>query len=151
MAKQFSRILVPVSGEEPDDEAVALACNLAKDGRSLISVLYVIQVPRPLPLDAEIPSETAKGEGVLQQMEKIGQQNKRHLEGQIIQARDVGPAVLYEIIQQKVDLVVVGTSVQGRYGTPSLSEPVAYLLKHAPCQVIVSREPQRRHGEPDAE
>ena len=139
MATEFSRILVPVSGHTLDENTVSLACRLARDSGSSIAVLYVIPIPRALPLDAEIATETARGEQVLQRMEELGKKHKRRLEGHIIQARDVGPAVVLEAVERRVDLIVMGLWEHHRYGAPTLGDTVPHILKYAPCQVLVNR------------
>ncbi len=140
MGTLYNQILVPVSGQAVDDEAVELACSLANGRKSRVSVLYVIAVARTLPLDAEIPRETARGEEVLQHLERIGRRHKCKIEGLIVQARDVGPAVVQEAAECRGDLIVVGMPAERRYGAPSLGESVPYILKYAPCQVVVTRE-----------
>ncbi len=134
------QVLVPVSGEPVDDETVALACDLAKPTKGLVRVLYVIQMPWSLPLDAEVPEDTAKGEQVLQHMERIGKSHKCKVEGEILQARDVGSTVVQEAVDRKAELIVVGLPSRREYGMPSLGDTVPYILKHAPCRVVVTRE-----------
>jgi nucleotide-binding universal stress UspA family protein len=142
VAQKVSRILVPVSGSPFDEEVVSLACDIGHDAKAAVWVLYVLQVPRALPLDAEVPAEAARGEQVLQQMERLGKARKCKLEGEILQARDVGPAVVDEAVARNVDLIVAGASYQEHYGSPTLGEVVPYLLKHSPCRVLVYRASQ---------
>ena len=62
---EFSNLLVPVFGTKLDDDIVATAGRLAAaeqedgggDGESHLEVVYVIEVPLTLPLDAELPPE----------------------------------------------------------------------------------------------
>ena len=67
---EFNKILVPVAGTEADDEALTLACQLAKKNKAKIWAVYVITVKRALPLDADIEAEIkslrAKGAEVLE-------------------------------------------------------------------------------------
>ena len=48
-----SRILVPVNGNPTDQEAVALACEIARRAKSAVYAIYVIEVKRTLPLDVD--------------------------------------------------------------------------------------------------
>ncbi len=137
---EFSEVLVPVTGQPVDDEAVTLACELAKPHKGLVRVLYVILVPRTLPLDAEVSEETAQGERVLQRMEALGKAQKCKLEGEILQARHIGTAVVQEAEDRKVPLIVLSLPYRLQYGVPSLGNVAPYILKHAPCRVLVSRE-----------
>ena len=54
---EFHKILVPIRGTAADDEAVRLACKLAKIYKSKVYAVYVITIKRSLPLEAEIDSE----------------------------------------------------------------------------------------------
>ena len=58
---EVKRVLLPVHGDDPDQESLQLACKLTKESKGKVYVLYVIEVSRQLPLDADISSETARG------------------------------------------------------------------------------------------
>ena len=51
------KILVPVVGTETDDEAMRLACGLAKKNKGKIWAVFVIALKRDLPLEAEVEPE----------------------------------------------------------------------------------------------
>ena len=53
---EFHKILVPVVGTEADEEAMKLACRLAKKDKGKVWSVYVVTIKRALPLDAEIES-----------------------------------------------------------------------------------------------
>ena len=108
--------------------------------------LYVIEIPRRLPLDAEIAWRSAEGERVLQQMELIGKQHKCKVDGEILQARSLGAAVVDEAVQRSADLIVASASYEEHFGIPTLGEVVPYLLKHSPCRVMVYRDAQPADG-----
>lgn len=142
MADRLKTALVPVTGNPLDGEAVALACDLVKPAKGRVWVLYVIEIPRRLPLDAEMAWRSAEGERVLQQMELIGKQHKCKVEGEILQARALGVAVVDEAVQRSADLIIATTSYEEHFGMPSLGEVVPYLLKYSPCRVMVYRDAQ---------
>ena len=48
------KIFLPVCAEAGDDEAFHLACGLAKQAKGKIYAIYIIEVKRDLPVDAEI-------------------------------------------------------------------------------------------------
>lgn len=146
MTDSLKTALVPVTGNALDGEMIALACDLVRPSKGMVWVLYVIEVPRQLPLDAEIASESAQGERVLQEMERIGKQRKCKIEGEIIQARTLAVAVVDEAVQRSADLIVASASYQEHFGTPSLGEVVPYLLKYSPCRVMIYRDSQAAAG-----
>lgn len=135
------RILVPVSGGPSDDEAISLACLIARQTRAEIICIYVIEVKRTLPLDAELEPETERGEAVLDQAERTARPFEQELQTELIQARDVGTAIVDEATERGIDLIVLGISYQRRFGEFDLGQTVPYVLKNAPCRVCVWRAP----------
>ena len=138
---ELDKILVPVSGNSADEEAIKLACSLAKRSKAKIYVVYIIQVKRSLPLDAEIESEIKKAEEVLTRAEDIAAEEDYEAETDLLQAREVGPAIVDEAMEKDVDLILMGISYKKRFGMFSLGVVVPYVLKEAPCRVMLLREP----------
>lgn len=138
---EFDKILVPVSGNGADEEAVKLACNLAKKSKAKIYVVYIIQVKRSLPLDAEIESEIKKAEEVLTRAEDIAAEQDYEVETDLLQAREAGPAIVDEAMERDVDLILMGIGYKKRFGIFSLGVAVPHVLKEAPCRVLLCREP----------
>jgi len=134
---EFHNILVPVSGTEVDEEAIKLACRLAKKDKAKLIAVYVIPIDRTLPLDAELESEVEKAERILDHMENIAAGESCALETDLLQARDAAPTIVDEAIQREADLIVIGTTYQRRFGQFSLGDIIPHVLKHAPCRVIL--------------
>jgi nucleotide-binding universal stress UspA family protein len=134
---EFHSILVPVNGSPADEEAIKLACRLAKKDKAKIMAVYTIPIDRTLPLDAELEAEVEKAERVLDRMESIGAGESCAVETDLLQARDAAPAVVDEAIQREADLIVIGTAYQRRFGQFSLGDLIPHVLKHAPCRVIL--------------
>ncbi len=134
---EFRKILVPVIGTEADEEAVKLACSLGKKNKAEIWIVYVITVKRSLPLDAEIESEIRKAEDILGHMESIAEEQDYEIDTDLLQARDAGPTIVDEAVERKVDLILMGVKYKRRFGQFSLGNVVPYVLKNAPCRVIL--------------
>ena len=135
------RILVPVHGDEADEQALRLACSFAKKGRGSVFVLYVVEVERNLPLDSSMLAETERADAVLDRMELIAKREKCTVDVELLQAREAGPAVVDEAIERRADLIVMGLSYKRHKGEFSLGTTVPYVLMKAPCRVWVSRDP----------
>ena len=138
---KVSSVLVPVTGDSIDQQMVRLACELLESRRSSVHILYVIEVGRGVPLDADVAPAASKGEEVLKDMVRVARNYKCTLEAELVQARKAGAAVVQEAVDKGVDAIVLGTPYQERFGSFSLGESIPYILEHAPCRVIVSREP----------
>ena len=136
-----SSVIVPVRGEHCDSDVVRFACEMLNTQRGgSLHILYVIEVERGLPVDAEIALATAKAEEVLNSLEDVAKSYKCSTEAELVQARQAGTAVVQEAVSKGVDTIVLGLPYKERYGTFSLGETVPYVLKNAPCRVIVWRD-----------
>ncbi|MCD6453645.1 MAG: universal stress protein [Dehalococcoidales bacterium] len=133
----FQRILVPVTNSRADKEAVKLACRLAKQDKSEIRAIYIITIKRDLPLDAQIESEIQKAEDILAQTEKVAKQQNCKVDSEVLQAREVGSAIINEATEGEADLILMGVTYKKRFGEFSLGNIVPYVLKNAPCRVIL--------------
>ena len=134
---EFHKILVPIIGTEADEEAMKLACRLAKKDKGKIWAVYVITVQRTLPLDAEIEPEIQKAEDILGHMEMVAEEQDYEVETDVLQAREAGPAIIDEAVERGVDLILIGVKYKRRFGQFSLGNVVPYVLKNSPCPVIL--------------
>ena len=57
---EAKRVLLPVHGDEIDQDSLQLACKLTKESKGKIYVLYVIEVGRGVPLDADVAPAASK-------------------------------------------------------------------------------------------
>ena len=137
---KVSRLLVPVAGHATDEEAIQIACSVARRHKARIYVIYVIEVKRNLPLDAELEPEQEKGEKVLDQAEQVASVLDSTIETELLQAREVGPAIVDEAIERGVDAIVLGLPYKRRFGEFTLGSTVNHVLKNAPCSVWVVRD-----------
>ncbi len=138
---KLERILVAVNGKDADVEAVKLGCDLAKKSKAKVHVVYVIEVKRSLPLDAVIEPEIERAEKVLASAEDIASERDYEVETDLIQAREVGPAIVDEAMEKDADLILMGVTYKKRFGTFSLGRVIPYVLEEAPCRVLLCREP----------
>lgn len=133
----FNKILVPVRGTEADEEALKLACGLAKKNKGKIWAVYIITVKRSLPLEAEIEPEMRKAEEILNRMEGYAEEQDYEIETDVLQAREAGPAIIDEAAERGVNLILMGVKYKKRFGQFSLGSVVPYVLKNASCPIIL--------------
>jgi len=134
-------ILVAASGNAADEEAVKLACDLARRSKAKVYVVYVIEVKRSLPLDAVIESEVHRAEEALTRAEDIAAERDCDIETDLIQAREAGPAIVEESVERDADLILMGVTYKKRFGTFNLGSVIPHVLEEAPCRVLLCREP----------
>ncbi|MSQ14673.1 MAG: universal stress protein [Dehalococcoidia bacterium] len=142
----IKKVLVAVSGGRTDDEAITLGSKLARESKAKVYAIYVIEVKRALPLDADLPMESKKGEEVLNYAEGVAQKQDCKLETELLQARQAGPAIVDEARERGVDLIILGLDYKTHFGEFTLGKTAPYVLRNASCRVLVCREPSEVQG-----
>ena len=133
----FHKVLIPIGGTEADKEAIKLACGLTKKNKDKIWAIYVITIKRSLPLEAEIESEIRQAEDMLDHIVNTAEEQGYEIDTDILQAREAGPAIIDEAAEREVDLILMGIKHKMRFGQFSLGNVAPYILKNAPCPVIL--------------
>jgi len=136
----FKKILVPVAGTDADIETIKLACRLAKKDKGKVWAVSVVTIKRALPLNAEIESEIKKAEEILDKVEDSASEEDCEIETDVLQAREVGPAIVDEAVERGMSLILMGIAYKQRFGQFSLGEAVPYVLKNSPCPVILFQQ-----------
>jgi APA family basic amino acid/polyamine antiporter len=161
---EFSNILVPVFGTKLDDDIVATAGRLAaaeagtpKGGHdSRLDVVYVIEVPLTLPLDAKLPKEREeRARRALARAREVGEEYEDvEVVTDVIRARKVGAGILEAARRSNSEAIVIGgeppTKIRGGgvFGGIGAAKPeeigaaTEYVLKKAPCKVLLTAPPE---------
>jgi nucleotide-binding universal stress UspA family protein len=139
---EFNRILVAARGNGVDQVAVEMACRIGKKSKTKIFIVFVMEMNRALPIDAIIKTDVEKAEQVLMQAEELATQNDFEVETEIIQARDVGPAIIEVARQHDMDLIIMSMNYKKRFGSFTMGNAVPHVLEEAPCRVVICREPK---------
>jgi len=137
----FRRAVVALNGGPSDARIVRLVVGLAAKGVEVIAV-HVVEIDWTLPLDADIAGRSEEVQRVLDTAEAIAEQRKVVMEPVLLQARDVGAALVDEATERAADLLVVGLPYRQRFGGDfDIGRTIPYILQNAPCTVWVVREP----------
>ena len=138
----FRRAVIALNGGRSDARIVHLACEMARANRAQLVAVHVVEVDWSLPLDADIAGHSDEAQQVLDFAEEIAEESKTTLEPVLLQARDVGPALVDEAVERDADLLILGLAYRKRFGGEFvIGKTIPYVLKNAPCAVWVVREP----------
>jgi nucleotide-binding universal stress UspA family protein len=137
---KISHIVVPINGNSEDEVALSLATNVSKRNKAKITVITVVEVKRSLPLDADLPVETAHGEKLLDWAEEQARHLDCKIEIELLQARTAGAALVDEVNALHVDLIIIGLPYRAHFGEFHLGETSNYILNHATCKVWLVRD-----------
>jgi nucleotide-binding universal stress UspA family protein len=134
-------ILVPIDGSPASMDAVLLACSIAKKNKGKVYAVHVIEVKRSLPLDAEMPDEATSGEDLLTRAEKVATEADFRIEGELLQAREAGHAIVDEAMERGVELILMGAEHKAATGEYQMGRVTQYVMRAAPCSVWLWRHP----------
>lgn len=141
-AVAFRRAILALSGGGSDDRIVRLAVDLGKAGQAELIGVHVVEVGFSMPLDADIAARSDEAQQILDRAEGHAEDRKARLEPVLLQAREVGAALVDEATERDADLLIVGLPYRKRFGGDfAIGRTIPYVLKHAPCEVWVVREP----------
>jgi nucleotide-binding universal stress UspA family protein len=149
--------VVYLTGGPEDERLLEIVEQVADNPKSHITLAYVVEVQQSMPLDAELPADVVRGEDVLGGAEHFAARcvgNRReNVSTELLQARSAGAAVVDQAIDEGADAILIACSMKKQYGRPSIGGTVEYILKNAPCEVIVVRAPVNEvlfPGDPEA-
>ena len=139
---QFTSILVPMKLGAIGEEMIATAVKLAEDRRAQVEALYVIRVPLDQPLEAELHDQEEAAAASLAEARILGADHGVDVEGETIRARSIGDAIVQEATRRGNDLIVLGSAPRWRRQSRFFSPTVEFVLRKAPCEVLVVAFPE---------
>ena len=157
-AIEYGGILVPVFGTPLDDDIVGTAGRLAdaadKPGETPphLEVIYVIDLPLTVPLDAPPPRDMMKrANQALVRAQEVGEEYETvEVATSVVRARGLGAGIVAAARERDIDVIVMGAepptrirggAVLGGIGgsRPAEVGPVTeYVLRKAPCRVLLT-------------
>lgn len=159
---ELESVLVPIFGEGLDDEIVSTAGRLADSNplpgqsRPRLELLYVIDLPLTIPLNAPPPPERlAEARRALDRaMEVADEYPSVEIEQSYVTARSTGDAIVEQARLRGVEAIIIGaeppTRIRGgavlggiRGARPAEVGPTTeYVLRNAPCRVLLTAPPE---------
>lgn len=163
---EYGAILVPIFGEDLDDDIVGTAGRLAAEeaeegeGGAVIEAIYVVEIPMSLPLDARVPEEKiVEARRALQRAKHVGEEYEGvEVATASVRARTYGQGIVEEARRRGVEAIVLaaeeptrmrgGRRMGGRGGprNRSVGETTRYVIEKAPCRVILTAPPLGEEG-----
>ena len=142
---QLRRILVPLLNESNvTDRIVALAAQMAQSRDGYVELLAVIEVPFMLPLNAYVEQDQRRALALLDRAEVIAKRYTTNLTKHLLKARLSSVAIVREAEERAIDMILTANSPTRVYsGKQQLDPVVEYVLKNAPCEVLVLSQGQR--------
>jgi APA family basic amino acid/polyamine antiporter len=148
---EFHSILVPMKLGLIGEEMIATAVKLAQERSAEIEALHVIRVPLDTAIDAELDLEEESAAASLAEAQLLGADHGVQVRGETVRARSIGEAIVTEAERSGADLIVLGSAPRWRRQSRFFSPTVEYVLRKAPCEVLVVAFPEGVMEEDGAE
>ena len=139
---EFSSILVPMKLGAIGEEMVATAVKLAAERGAEVEALFVIRVPLDKAIDAELDEQEERAAASLAEAALLGADLGVQVRTEAIRARSIGEAIVSEATRRGNDLIVCGSAPKWRRQSRFFSPTVEYVLRKAPCEVLVVAFPE---------
>lgn len=140
---EFARILVPMKLGEVGEEMLATAIALAKERDAEVEAITVVRVPRRFPLEGPLPTDVAERvDGALEEARLLGEDYGVEVRTGVVRARSISHAIVDEARARDADVIVLGSSPRWRRQSRFFSPTVDFVLRRAPCEVLVVAFPE---------
>ena len=155
-AASYGSILVPILGTDLDDDIVQTAGRLAGshdedtgEKGAVIEALWFHEIPLSLPLDASLPEERSNEALTrLRRAKAIGEEYQGvTVSTAQLRVRTLGEGIVREAKRRGVDVIVLTaedparaakSSAPSRGKQAGLGETTRFVLRKAPCRVVVT-------------
>jgi basic amino acid/polyamine antiporter, APA family len=139
LALEYRLLLVPVIEGYESDEAMNVAARLAAERGARITAVTALELPLELPLDADMPEEEWRANVQLDEARAIGDSYGVDVVSRLVRSRSAGRAIVDEAERRGSEIIVIGAPRRDRRRqTGIFGDTVDFVLKHAPCRVMVA-------------
>jgi nucleotide-binding universal stress UspA family protein len=125
------------------EEMVATAVKLAAEHGATVEAVHVVLVPLDQAIDAPMEEAEKRAAASLEEARALGDELGVEVEAVPIRARAIGRAIVDRAVAGGADLIVLGSSPRWRRQSRFFSPTVDFVLRHAPCEVLVMAFPQQ--------
>lgn len=136
------RAVLHLDGGPTDELVIECGCKLARADQAELVAIYVVEVDWRHDLDDDLAEQRETASRALDLAEVMAEKAGVPLQSQLLQARDVGAALVDEAVALGADAIVLGLPYKVRFGGDfAIGQTIPYVFKNAPCRVFVVREP----------
>ncbi len=155
----FHNILVPIFGTRIDDDIVSTAGRMAAEGdpgeqggRAVLTILFLIEIPLNREIGDPLPEEVAdQAQRATKRAKDVADEyGGVEVRVEIERVRRKGTGIVYAARRLGVDAIVMGAEPPspikggaqfggiGDYRPEEIGPVTAYVLKRAPCRVVLT-------------
>jgi nucleotide-binding universal stress UspA family protein len=136
------KVMVALRDADSVESLIALACQVSTGMDAELIALHVIELPVATPIEADDDMLDRPGREILAHAQKFAAERfSREISTRLVRARQSGEAVAGEAREGGIDLLVMGYHQPHTLGEILLGSTAQYVVRHAPCRVIVQIPP----------
>jgi APA family basic amino acid/polyamine antiporter len=140
----YRTALVPIFGKDVSAVTLKSAAKLiGEDG--VVYAVFVLPVPRQLPLDAGLEAEEALGRSILESARIQARRLGIKVHTGLIRTRNPGAALVEEARRIGADVVYLST-LHAPANEHGLGVTASYLLSKRPCRIIIETDNREQAG-----
>lgn len=139
--KKAKRILVGLKTLNEAIPLTDLACRFGAHGAWLF-LLHAIELPDITPLTADVPELEARAEKIVAAAKRVARHSGMNVSVHIVRAHSAGAALLSEVKENRVDLLVLGSHRRRTLGELFFGTTHDYLARRAKCAVLLCIPPK---------
>jgi APA family basic amino acid/polyamine antiporter len=136
---EYRQLVVPVFAEADIASAMNVACQLAAERRSRITVVAPLEVPLASPIGTRIPEEEAHLDDLLDEAEAIADSYGIRVLSRLVRTRSAADAIVAEARHHFAEIIILPTSrplFRRQSRRMPLDATTELVLKRAPCRVM---------------
>jgi nucleotide-binding universal stress UspA family protein len=135
-------IIVPILDLFYTERAVELACRMGKQQSAAIVLAYIVEVPRLVALDSQLPEDVEeRARKALEHAESIVERHGLKTLTTILRAREASEGIGQIVQSYSGDIVVLGVQAVERHMPSIFTRTADALMRRPPCEVLIDSMP----------
>lgn len=135
-------IIVPILDLFYTERAVELACRMGKQQNAGIVLAYIVEVPRLMTLDSQLPQEVEqRAQQALKHAQSIVELHGLKPIATILRAREANEGIGQIVEMYHGDIVVLGVQAAERHLPSIFTRTADALMRRPPCEVLIDSMP----------
>lgn len=130
----YKNILIPSEGSRTSENVIEFICSIQKVVNAIINIVYVVEVPRNLPLGSLMPEKTEAAKLAISAAENIAKKYDVHINTSIIYARTIEDTIITTAEDLKCDVIAIA---QENQKLRIFSNTTSNIYQKAKCSVLL--------------
>ena len=128
----YKNILIPTDGTPTSEEIIEFICSIQGNINAVINVIYIIEVPRNLPLNADLPEKVELARDAITRVQMIAEKYVVNINTSIIYARTSDDSIITTAQELKCDVIAIA---QDNHKLRIFSNTASNIYQRAKCNV----------------